>query len=80
MRTFSDFDQPYDNEQALFNLRYANQGGLLPAINNIYLVGIKVAQGILTGWDSKFKQGIKPTNYVGDIFGSLGGDVKPDFG
>ncbi|KAG8975041.1 hypothetical protein FRC05_006464 [Tulasnella sp. 425] len=80
MRTFSDFDQPYDNEQTLFNLRYANQGGVLPAINNIYLVGIKVAQGILAGWDSKFKQGIKPTNYVGDIFGSLGGDIKPDFG
>ncbi|KAG8950222.1 hypothetical protein FRC04_007856 [Tulasnella sp. 424] len=80
MRTFCNFDQPYAGEQALSNLRYADQGAFLPAINNIYLVGIKVAQGILTRWDSKFKQGIKPTNYVGDIFGSLGGDVKPDFG
>ena len=78
MRTASDFDRPYAGEADTFNLFYANQGGFDPAINNIYLAGIKVVDGILKEWNSTFEKGIKPTNYVGDIFGSLGG--KPDFG
>jgi len=78
MRTASDFDRPYAGEADTFNLFYANQGGFEPAINNIYLAGIKVVEGILTEWDSTFKDGVKPTNYIGDIFGSLGG--VPDFG
>jgi len=78
MRTASDFDRPYAGEADTFNLFYANQGGFDPAIKNIYLAGIKIVEGILKEWDSTFKKGIKPTNYVGDIFGSLGG--KPDFG
>lgn len=61
-----------------FNLFYANQGGFEPAINNIYLAGIKVVEGILNGWNSTFAKGIPATNYIGDIFGSLGG--VPDFG
>ncbi|MCJ1276978.1 hypothetical protein MMC21_004787 [Puttea exsequens] len=78
MRTASDFDRPYAGEADTFNLFYANQGGFEPAIQNIYLAGIKVVEGILTEWDSTFKTGVKATNYIGDIFGSLGG--TPDFG
>lgn len=78
MRTFSDFDQPYEGEAAITNLLYSNQGAFLPAIANIYLAGIKVVTGILDHWDEEFKKGIKPTNYIGDAFGSLGG--TPDFG
>lgn len=78
MRTASDFDRPYAGESAEFNLLYATQGGFEPAINNIYLAGIKVVEGILSGWDSTFSAGVKPTNYIGDIFGTLGG--TPDFG
>lgn len=78
MRTASDFDRPYAGEADTFNLFYANQGGFDPAINNIYLAGIKVVEGILNEWDSTFKKGVTPTNYIGDIFGSLGG--IPDFG
>ena len=37
-----------------------------------------MVEGILTEWESTFKKGIKATNYIGDIFGSLGG--VPDFG
>ena len=33
---------------------------------------------ILDGWNSTFEAGVKPKNYVGDIFGTLGG--TPDFG
>ena len=78
MRTASDFDRPYAGESDTFNLFYAEQGGFDPAIANIYLAGIKVVEGILKEWDHTFKKGIKPTNYIGDIFGSLGG--TPDFG
>lgn len=78
MRTFSDMDRPYPGQSPVDNLLYSNQGAFLPSIANIYLAGIKVVEGILNGWDSKFAAGIPATNYVGDILGSLGGN--PDFG
>lgn len=37
-----------------------------------------MVEGILNGWESIFAKGIPATNYIGDIFGSLGG--MPDFG
>ncbi|TVY42029.1 Purine nucleoside permease [Lachnellula occidentalis] len=78
MRTASNFDRPHANQTALNNLRVVSGQGFLPSIENIYFAGIKVVEGVLDGWDSKFAAGIKPTNYVGDIFGTLGG--QPDFG
>jgi len=39
---------------------------------------VQVVEGILNGWDKTFGKGIKAKNYVGDIFGTLGG--TPDFG
>lgn len=77
MRTCANFDRQYDGESAATNL-FTPSGGFLPAVNNIYLAGIKVVEGILHEWDSKFCHGIKAPNYIGDIFASLGG--KPDFG
>jgi purine nucleoside permease len=78
MRTASDFDRPYPGQSDLDNLMYANQGAFEPAIENIYLAGTPVVKGILNGWETKFKKGIVPSNYIGDIFGTLGG--TPDFG
>ena len=84
MRTASDFDRPYIGESDnvadanTFNLFYADQGGFEPALKNIYLAGVKVVEGILNEWDTTFEKGVKAPNYVGDIFGSLGG--TPDFG
>ena len=78
MRTASDFDRPYPGESVEDNLFYAPQGGFEPSIANIYLAGIKVVEGILNEWNSVFAKGINATNYIGDIFGSLGG--QPDFG
>lgn len=78
MRTASDFDRPYPGSSAAYNLLHANQGGFEPAIKNIYLAGIKVVTGILNGWDATFGPGVTPHNYIGDIFGTLGG--RPDFG
>jgi purine nucleoside permease len=78
MRTASDFDRPYLGEEAITNLFYSHQGAFLPAIANLYLAGIKVVEGILDGWDDTFADGVTASNYVGDIFGTLGG--TPDFG
>ncbi|TVY20828.1 Purine nucleoside permease [Lachnellula arida] len=77
MRTASDFDRPYANQTILNNLLDESQG-FEPSIANIYLAGVKVIEGILHGWGNRFEAGIKATNYVGDIFGTLGGE--PDFG
>lgn len=35
-------------------------------------------KGVLDGWNCTFKAGVKASNYIGDVFGSLGGE--PDFG
>lgn len=77
MRTASDFDRPYAGEAAIVNL-IADQGGFEPAIQNIYLAGVQVVEGILNGWGKTFAEGVEATNYIGDIFGTLGG--TPDFG
>jgi purine nucleoside permease len=78
MRTASDFDRPPPGVSEIQNLLYVNQGGFGPAIQNIYIAGVKVVDGILDGWNSTFAKGIAPKNYIGDMFGTLGG--KPDFG
>ncbi|KAJ1712871.1 purine nucleoside permease [Aspergillus flavus] len=78
MRTASNFDQPHSDESALQHLRYVDAGGFEPSIKNLYNAGIEVVTGILNGWNTTFKAGVKPSNYVGDIFGTLGG--IPDFG
>lgn len=78
MRTASDFDRPYPGEAATTNLFFAEQGAFSPAVENLYLAGIKVVEGILGGWAETFEEGVETGGYVGDIFGTLGG--APDFG
>lgn len=80
MRTGSNFERPFLSESDLQNLFYDNQGGFGPSVENIYLAGVKVVEGILNGWDSTFEKGIKPKNYIGDILGTLPQQYKPDFG
>lgn len=78
MRTISDFDRPYPGEAATTNLFWAEEGAFEPAVQNIYIAGVKVVEGILGGWNSTFSKGVNASNYIGDIFGTLGGE--PDFG
>ncbi|KAJ7753318.1 purine nucleoside permease [Mycena maculata] len=77
MRTASDFDRQYSGESPLANL-LGSHPGYEPSVLNLHLAGVKVVQGIVGEWDDKFAAGIQPTNYIGDVFGSLGGE--PDFG
>ena len=55
-----------------------DQNGLHIALDNLYTTGVAIIEGIMHSWDCRFKDGVKPTNYIGDILGSLGG--TPDFG
>ncbi|KAK7460419.1 hypothetical protein VKT23_009139 [Stygiomarasmius scandens] len=77
MRTVSNFDRPFSGQTAVES-RFANHGGFASALLNIHLAGVKVIQGILNEWESVFEDGVRPDNYIGDVFGSLGG--QPSFG
>ncbi|KAF7356230.1 Purine nucleoside permease [Mycena venus] len=77
MRSASDFDRPPEGGSAADNL-FAPVVGFPPALLNLRIAGVKVVQGIIDGWAATFERGIEPSNYIGDILGSLGGE--PDFG
>ncbi|KAJ7850038.1 NUP-domain-containing protein [Mycena olivaceomarginata] len=77
MRSASDFDRPHPGQDGVTNL-LGPAPGFTPALLNLHLAGVKVVQGILGEWDSRFAKGIKAKNYIGDVFGTLGG--SPDFG
>ena len=74
----SNFDRPPKGVTPYEHLLVLKQNGSSIAIENIFNAGFPIVKGILDGWDCTFKKGVKPANYIGDIFGSLGG--QPDFG
>ena len=78
MRTGSNFDRPPPGMSDWEHLVVSHQNGFDIAIDNIYNAGIAVVRGILNGWECGLADGVPPDNYIGDIFGSLGGE--PDFG
>lgn len=78
MRTGSDFDRPPPGVTAYEHLLINDQNGFEIAVENIYYAGVEIVKGVLGQWNCTFKDGVKPTNYIGDVFGSLGGE--PDFG
>jgi purine nucleoside permease len=77
MRTGSDFDRQFPGQSAADNL-FFGLSGFTASINNLKNAGLPVVLGIVKGWEHTFAKGVKPTNYIGDILGSLGG--QPDFG
>ncbi|KAF8138071.1 purine nucleoside permease [Mycena galopus ATCC 62051] len=77
MRSASDFDRPYPGQDTSTNL-LGDAPGFNPSVLNLHLAGVEVIQGIVNEWDTKYAQGVPADNYVGDVFGSLGG--QPDFG
>ncbi|KAI1771240.1 putative purine nucleoside permease [Hypoxylon cercidicola] len=78
MRTGSDFDRPPPSIGAFQHLRILDQNGFDIAIQNLYLAGVEIVEGIVAAWNTTYNEGIAPINYIGDIFGTLGGE--PDFG
>ncbi|KAI0696709.1 purine nucleoside permease [Cytidiella melzeri] len=77
MRSGSDFDRQFPGQTAAENL-FGGLSGFDASIKNLGIVGVPIVQGIVAGWDKTFGKGVKPSNYIGDIFGSLGG--QPSFG
>lgn len=77
MRSGSNFDRPYAGQSAVDHL-FGPSAAFEPSLVNLYIAGVKVVEGIIEGWAETFEEGVKAMNYVGDIFGSLGG--QPDFG
>lgn len=54
--------------------------GFEPSIENIFIAGHAIVEDVLGKWGSVYEKGIKATNYLGDLFDSLGGKVAPDIG
>jgi purine nucleoside permease len=61
MRTASDFDRAPPGVDEVYHLLFADQEGLLPSIENIYLVGIEIVKVIRMYWEET----------VSDILGVL---------
>ncbi|KFA65863.1 hypothetical protein S40285_04658 [Stachybotrys chlorohalonatus IBT 40285] len=78
LRAGSNFDRGPPSGDDLEHLASADPRGLFIALENTYLAGIEIISGILSDWDCTYEKGIPHDNYIGDIFGSLGG--HPDFG
>ncbi|KAG9234931.1 purine nucleoside permease-domain-containing protein [Amylocarpus encephaloides] len=78
MRGAADFDRPYPGSSCLDNLFGIKQGAFDPSIRNLYTSGMMVVRGILGEWEGRYERGVEAKNYIGDLWGNLGG--KPDFG
>jgi hypothetical protein len=74
----SNFDRPPPELSDLEHLTRTDQNGFTIAIDNLFNAGLPIVRGILDKWDCTYEKGIPLKNYIGDIFGSLGG--HPDFG
>ncbi|CAG1977234.1 unnamed protein product [Fusarium graminearum] len=77
IRSASNFDRGHEDKPHKLPF-VMDKGGLGPSTRNLYLTALKVIEGILKEWSTRFEAGIAPQNYIGDIFASLGG--KPGFG
>ncbi|KAG8883406.1 hypothetical protein FRB97_006688 [Tulasnella sp. 331] len=78
MRSLANFDQQGEGQTATQSLLYTSSGGFPLSLANLFNAGIEVVQDIRQNWSTEYQKGIKPTNYIGDVFGTLGG--TPDFG
>jgi purine nucleoside permease len=80
MRTASDFDRAPPDETEVFHLLYADQEGFEPSIDNIFIAGHAIVEDVVGKWGGVYEKGIQSENYLGDLFDSLGGKIKPDIG
>lgn len=80
MRAGSNFDRSHSSSEPPSIPFVKDHGGFALACRYLYLSGVKVVQGILEGWLTKFESGVEAKNYIGDVFGSLGGvvDFEPE--
>lgn len=81
LRTISDLDRPpvnYTTDTVDWFMN-VSQGGSYVAVENLVNAGLPFIQDVITHWDDQYGPGVyHPSNFVGDYFGTLGGE--PDFG
>lgn len=77
MQVGSDFDREYWGQEALDGL-FASGKGKMAGLKNLGIAGEKVVKRILRDWKA-FEGGVEARDYVGDVFGALGGmsDFRP---
>lgn len=63
-------DRPPPGVDPVYHLREAPQEGFLPACQNILPAGRSLVEDVVANWDL-YESGVAPSNYLGDIFGSL---------
>ncbi|RLV91179.1 Purine nucleoside permease [Spathaspora sp. JA1] len=80
MRTISDFSRPPPSMNAIEYFFNRTDGGIQASLDNLVLAGEPIVKDIVKNWEKVYADGKKygSKNYVGDIFGTLGG--TPDFG
>ncbi|GMM34536.1 hypothetical protein DASC09_018610 [Saccharomycopsis crataegensis] len=81
MRTISDFARapPKYDDDAINFFNNVSQGGSYVSIENIYRAGLPFIEDVLENWDTLYSVGaFKTDEYLGDVFGTLGG--TPNFG
>ncbi|CUM65697.1 uncharacterized protein PRCAT00003345001 [Priceomyces carsonii] len=82
MRSVSDFSRPppsLANDTVKFFTK-TNEGGSIAAVENLVNAGFPFIRDVVQKWDKIYSSGKRfpSKNYVGDIYGTLGG--IPDFG
>lgn len=73
----SNFDRPPKGVSAYDSLFEIGQSGFLASLENIFRVGSVFVDDIIENWGPVYDIGISADNYIGDVFGLLGG--TPDF-
>lgn len=80
MRSASDFDRAPPSLDAVTYFTNSSMGDAFPvAVDNLYHAGFPFINDVVNNWAKLYENNSFPaTNYVGDVFGTLGG--TPDFG
>ncbi|CAI5760696.1 unnamed protein product [Candida verbasci] len=79
MRSISDFSTNPPSMNAVDYFFNRKDGGIQASLDNLVIAGKPIITDIVKNWDKQYKNNkYSADNYVGDIFGTVGG--KPDFG
>ncbi|KAG7664049.1 uncharacterized protein J8A68_002427 [[Candida] subhashii] len=80
MRSIANFARPPPSMSALDFFFNGTTGGIEASLDNLVIAGTPIIHDILTNWETDYKNGNKyaSNNYIGDVYGTLGG--TPDFG
>ncbi|KAK4561818.1 hypothetical protein LTR86_004497 [Recurvomyces mirabilis] len=77
MRTASDFARAPPGRTEYDHLVNSGWEGFVPALQNIYQAGIEIVRDILLNWEDVYASGLRPENYIGDLWNSLDEPNRP---